>query len=274
MACGQFQHRNAARRIVIGAVVDPVLRACRRLLHARRRAARADVINMGTQQDHVVRARRIPAGEPADGVPGVCLLDRLDLPFEADCRTRRQLARGGEGLLAERHAGGPRRRGGGADRSRRHTGKRPRLPTEAPAPIGRRQHDRRGREVGRQLARHLRNDDDAAFGRRGAGGKRGDDAAQRRRRHRRHRELLPVRVTGAAHRQHGRGPEFGTLDLDRLHVAALVAHRLEPPAAKLGGNIRHRDPLVARAAPAAVQSIACEKFHVCAHGCLGHGVAG
>ena len=104
---GQLQHRHRSRGVVVRAVENGVGRG---RAPVRRRAA-AQVIEMCREQDHLGRSPLVAPRNPADGVPGVGDLRRLDL------RRQRDGGAGGEGghrrigCLVEEHRARSRRRG-------------------------------------------------------------------------------------------------------------------------------------------------------------------
>jgi len=62
--------------------------------------------------------------------------------------------------------------------------------------------------------------------------------------------------------------------LDSLKESAGVTYRLDAPARELRRDIGGGHPLVARATAAAIQGIACQKFHVAADGGFSDDFAG
>ena len=80
-----------------------------------------------------------------------------------------------------------------------------------------------------------------------------------------------ARAAVAEHRRRGR---FRSLDVDLLHVPAVVAQRLEAPAPQLRGDVGRGNPFVAGAAAPAVQRVAGEELQVTLDRRLGDACAG
>jgi hypothetical protein len=91
--------------------------------------------------------------------------------------------------------------------------------------------------------------------------------------HRAHEDLGAMCEPAGADRQDRRTGKLRPLDVDGLHIAAVVADRLDSPQAELGPYVFGGKPLVARATPTAVQRIAREKLEMRANGRFRNGVA-
>ena len=86
-----------------------------------------------------------------------------------------------------------------------------------------------------------------------------------RRGDRRGNHLLAVGEPRVTNRQHRWRDDVEAFEIDGLDEAAVVAERFQSPLAHLRGEVGGGNPLVARAAAAAVDRVAGEELHVASH---------